>query len=195
MASKSVITALILALAGSLAIDAQGVFPVRLDETEPGGLEPLTTLGDNGKTLDDYIVTVTSTAGECVTQPIGTSVVYHYCADDNGCTVRLVTRYSQFVPQPPAGFAIDPVSGVWRVSRLDVVDGFSYFSGIHRNDLQGNVMATDIMTASGATLDICAFFDDYVVSGGPLTGYFFALRACWAGNDFGNTTCTLTIDD
>jgi hypothetical protein len=191
---KTLVVVLLVTLGGTVHADAQSVFPLRLDEVGVGDFEPLTSLGDNGKTIDDCIVTVTSTAGACLTSAIGTSVVNHYCGDDNGCTARLLTRYSQFVPQPPAGFALDPGSCVWRVSRLDVVDGLSYFSGIHTNDVQANVLETSILTPSGGTLDICAFFDDYVPCGGPFTGYFFRQRACWAG-DCGNTSCTLIIED
>jgi hypothetical protein len=191
MLRKTLVVVIMVAFAGSSPGAAQSADSVRFDETEAATV--LGTLGDNGQIINRLERSVTSTDGNCVTTAVGTTLVESYCADDNGCTVRLVTRYSQFVPHPPAGFALDPDTGIWRVSRLDVVDGFSYFSGIHSNDVVANIMATTINVDAGS-FDICSFFDDYVPSG-PLTGLFFGLRACWAGFDFGNTTCTLTIED
>ena len=116
-----------------------------------------------------------------------------YRGEGDGCTVRLATSDTRFVPHPPQSLVFDPATGVGRVSKMTVVDGLGYDSGIHENDTEDDVIETTL-NVGGGTLDICRFHDDYVPSGG-LTGSFFGLQACWAGVELGNTTCTLTIED
>lgn len=192
MIKKALFDITLLALWASLSANAQADLSYYADDMDGASPQALTTLGDNGQIVNDAVRTVTSITGECKTTAISPSLIDDYCGDDNGCVLRLVTRYTQFIPHPPTGFAIDPVSGRWRVSVQDVVDGLSYVSGRQEDNIKTTIIATDISTLYGP-LEICRFHDDYVPNTQP-TGYFFGLQACWAGT-YGNTTCTLTIQD
>jgi hypothetical protein len=195
MVRRFVLVVILLVVCWSLPAEAQSTFPVRFESKTAD-------LPTNVDIINNLIVAETSTTGYCETSFISSSSIYTYCGDGDGCTIRLVAMRADgskyyFAP-PPQLFVINPSTEAWYVTDMwdnTWADGVNWYSGIHKNDNPTDALEITVTTPGDYTLDICRFHDDYVPSGGGITGYAFGLQACYAGVEWGDTTCTLTIED
>ena len=169
------------------------VFPVRLsDPSTPD--TAASTPGDQGEIVDALVLTVESDSA-CTTDLIRASVLYEWCADDDGCTLRLIARIGTFaslVPHLPATLVARSTEGRW-VVRVAEPTGVVTRQGIMGDFNQQKLLEFRLDSGTGL-YDACLFFDDHSEEpGGTIVIRGFGLKACESNGV--RAACSLRVDD
>jgi len=144
--------------------------------------ESLWSQGDNGRNLDPWVISITSTATTCKTGFVFRLNVANLCGDDDGCTLRLVAdSIGGNLPIPVQSIATNANATWWWIAVT-----LTEYQGRENGDGIEQEIVARILPGGG---DVCTFFDDAF----ELLGTHFGLEACPYHGEA--VTCTLRIDD
>ena len=189
----------VLWLAGVLAVaepagDEGSVVPIRFSDRTTPNIGALATPGFQGDIVEARTLTVASDSG-CKTDLISPSVLYAWCADDDGCSVRLITRLgvsNMTVPQLPATLVAQSDTGAWFLRTVEIA-GVQDREGNMGNFFEEKLLWLALDAGTG-TYNACFLFDaPSAVAGGGLTARGFGLRACESNGV--SAVCSVRIDD
>lgn len=166
--------------AGAAGLVGQTVVPVQFGPQPRGATFPPQGIGPNGLRLEPYTRTVDVGWGETETVLVGGWAFRDYCADDDGCDLRLISDGASRRIATVRSFVTNATVDEWYVG-----SGFTEgVAGRNRNTVKQEVLRLSVTGNAECTL-----FDDLPTD----DGVHFHLQA--DSVLFDEVYCTLRIED